>query len=40
MEIRQFEDKNLAHYSYAILSKGEIAALLDVRNKVRNAKGL
>lgn len=25
MEIEQFEDKNLAHYSYAILSKGEIA---------------
>ena len=27
MEIRQFEDKNLAHYSYAILSKGEIALI-------------
>lgn len=27
MEIKQFEDKNLAHYSYAILSKGEIALI-------------
>ena len=27
MEIKQFEDKNLAHFSYAILSKGEIALI-------------
>ncbi|MGN6343085.1 MAG: MBL fold metallo-hydrolase [Ginsengibacter sp.] len=32
MEIRQFEDKNLAHYSYAILSKGEIALIDPARN--------
>lgn len=27
MEIKQFEDKNLAHFSYAIVSKGEIALI-------------
>lgn len=27
MEIKQFEDKNLAHYSYAILSRGELALI-------------
>lgn len=32
METRQFEDKNLAHYSYAILSKGEIALIDPARN--------
>lgn len=32
MEIRQFEDKNLAHYSYAIVSKGEIALVDPARN--------
>jgi hydroxyacylglutathione hydrolase len=32
MEIKQFEDKNLAHYSYAILSKGEIALIDPARN--------
>lgn len=25
MQIKQFEDKNLAHYSYAVLSRGQIA---------------
>jgi glyoxylase-like metal-dependent hydrolase (beta-lactamase superfamily II)/rhodanese-related sulfurtransferase len=46
MEIKQFEDKNLAHFSYAILSKGEIALIDPARNpqpyydfaKQRNAK--
>lgn len=32
MEIKQFEDKNLAHYSYAILSKGEIALIDPARD--------
>lgn len=32
MEIRQFEDKNLAHYSYAILSHGEIALIDPARD--------
>jgi len=32
MKIRQFEDKNLAHYSYAILSKGEIALIDPARD--------
>ncbi|MEO5643635.1 MAG: MBL fold metallo-hydrolase [Bacteroidia bacterium] len=32
MEIKQFEDKNLAHYSYAILSKGEIALVDPARD--------
>jgi len=32
MEIKQFEDKNLAHYSYAILSKGEVALIDPARN--------
>jgi glyoxylase-like metal-dependent hydrolase (beta-lactamase superfamily II)/rhodanese-related sulfurtransferase len=32
MEIKQFEDKNLAHYSYAILSNGEIALVDPARN--------
>jgi hydroxyacylglutathione hydrolase len=32
MEIKQFEDKNLAHYSYAIVSKGEIALIDPARN--------
>ena len=32
MEIRQFEDKNLAHYSYAVLSKDEIALIDPARN--------
>jgi hydroxyacylglutathione hydrolase len=27
MEIKQFEDKNLAHYSYAIFSNGEVALI-------------
>lgn len=27
MEIKQFEDKNLAHYSYAIVSNGDIAVI-------------
>ena len=27
MEIKQFEDKNLAHYSYAIISNGAIALI-------------
>jgi hydroxyacylglutathione hydrolase len=46
MEIRQFEDKNLAHYSYAIVSNGEIALIDPTRNpqpyydfaKLKNAK--
>lgn len=32
MEIKQFEDKNLAHYSYAIVSKGEVALIDPARN--------
>jgi hydroxyacylglutathione hydrolase len=32
MEIKQFEDKNLAHYSYAIVSNGEIALIDPARN--------
>jgi glyoxylase-like metal-dependent hydrolase (beta-lactamase superfamily II)/rhodanese-related sulfurtransferase len=32
MEIKQFEDKNLAHYSYAVLSNGEIALIDPARN--------
>ncbi|MDP4284522.1 MAG: MBL fold metallo-hydrolase [Bacteroidota bacterium] len=32
MEIKQFEDKNLAHYSYAIISKGEVAVIDPARN--------
>lgn len=32
MKIEQFEDINLAHYSYAILSKGEIAIIDPARN--------
>jgi glyoxylase-like metal-dependent hydrolase (beta-lactamase superfamily II)/rhodanese-related sulfurtransferase len=32
MEIKQFEDKNLAHYSYAIVSNGEMALIDPERN--------
>ena len=32
MEITQFEDKNLAHYSYAIVSNGEVALIDPARN--------
>lgn len=32
MEIIQFEDKNLAHYSYAIICKGEIALIDPARD--------
>ncbi len=32
MEIKQFEDKNLAHYSYAIISNGEAALIDPARN--------
>lgn len=32
MIIKQFEDKNLAHYSYAIMSNGEIAIIDPERN--------
>lgn len=32
MEIKQFEDKNLAHYSYAIISNGEMAIIDPARN--------
>ncbi len=32
MEIKQFEDKSLAHYSYAILSNGEIALVDPARD--------
>lgn len=32
MEIKQFEDKNLAHYSYAIHNNGEIALVDPARN--------
>ncbi len=32
MNIKQFEDKNLAHYSYAIVSNGEVAVIDPSRN--------
>lgn len=32
MQIKQFDDKNLAHYSYAIVSNGEIALIDPARN--------
>lgn len=32
MKIKQFEDKNLAHYSYAILSQGEVALIDPARD--------
>lgn len=32
MEIKQFEDKNVAHYSYAIISNGEMALIDPSRN--------
>ncbi|MBS1730291.1 MAG: MBL fold metallo-hydrolase [Bacteroidetes bacterium] len=32
MEIKQFEDKGLAHYSYALVSNGEIALIDPARN--------
>ncbi len=32
MEIRQFEDKQLAHYSYAVVSNGEMALIDPARN--------
>ena len=32
MEIKQYEDKNLAHYSYAIISNGEMALIDPSRN--------
>jgi len=32
MEIKQFEDKNLAHYSYAIISNGEMVLIDPARN--------
>lgn len=32
MEIKQFEDKNLAHFSYAIISNGEIALVDPARD--------
>lgn len=32
MEIKQFEDENLAHYSYALISGGEIALIDPARN--------
>lgn len=32
MEIKQFEDKHLSHYSYAIMSNGEIALVDPARN--------
>lgn len=35
MEFKQFEDKNLAHYSYVIISKGEIALIDPSRNPQR-----
>lgn len=46
MEIKQFEDKNLSHFSYAILSHGEIALIDPARDpqpyydyaKSKNAK--
>ncbi len=33
MEIKQFEYKNLGHYSYAILSNGEIALIDSAGNR-------
>lgn len=46
MEVKQFEDKNLAHYSYAIVSEGEVALVDPARDpapyyafiKEKNAK--
>lgn len=32
MEVKQFQDKNLAHYSYAIVSHGEVALIDPSRN--------
>ncbi len=32
MEIKQFEDKSLAHYSYAVVSKGEMAVIDPARD--------
>ena len=32
MEIKQFEDKPLAHYSYAIVSEGKMALVDPARN--------
>lgn len=32
MEIKQFEDKNLAHFSYAIISNGEVALIDPARD--------
>ncbi len=32
MEIKQFEDKNLAHYSYAVVSNGEVALIDPARD--------
>jgi len=32
MEIKQFEDKNLAHYSYALISNAEVALIDPARN--------
>ena len=32
MEVKQFQDKNLAHYSYAIVSNGEVALIDPSRN--------
>jgi glyoxylase-like metal-dependent hydrolase (beta-lactamase superfamily II)/rhodanese-related sulfurtransferase len=32
MEIKQFEDSNLAHYAYAIVSNGEVALIDPARN--------
>ncbi|MFY9310229.1 MAG: MBL fold metallo-hydrolase [Bacteroidia bacterium] len=32
MEIKQFEDKNLSHFSYAIVSKGEMAVIDPARD--------
>ena len=32
MKIEQFEDTNLAHYSYAIISKGEMAVIDPARD--------
>lgn len=32
MKIKQFEDKNLAHYSYALVSNGEVALIDPARN--------
>jgi hypothetical protein len=32
MEIKQYEDKNLAHYSYAIISNGEMSLIDPSRN--------